>query len=358
MTEALLGQLQSNFLFHSITPDVLKQIDEAYFRHQIFHKGDILIRPEDASYEIFLIIEGFVEIIKSKSDKTREQLLQKGPGEFLGEVSLLLSVPRNATVTCITDVEVFIVSAQDMRSIIRHIPSVRKNILKNIIETVFSEDQRVVREIIQGNLMAEMFNAVSLSTKQLERLNRKLKQTNMELDRKNKKLYELATYDSLTKIYNRAFVMDMFSREFSKSQRHNLNLTCLLIDVDNFKLVNDNFGHLIGDIVLKQLASNMLSCLREQDIIGRYGGEEFLVVLPNVAIEGAVTVAEKLRAKVENSMDKIIEDIDLEVTISIGVSDNFLSEPKKEDDMLFCADTALYVAKSKGKNCVVVFTPS
>ena len=355
MKDQLLGHLMDNFLFRSISGEELRELDVSCFRQVHFHKGDVIIHQDDTSNEIYLIVNGFVEIIKSIPGHKSEMLLQKGPGEFLGEVSMLLSAHRTATVTCITDVEALVVSPEGMRHVINTLPAVRKNILKNIVDIVFDEDQRVVTEIIEGNLLAEMFNAISISTRELERLNRQLKQANLELERKNKKLYEMATYDSLTKIYNRAFVMDMFSKEFSKSQRHGLDLACLIIDVDSFKHVNDVYGHLTGDVVLKQIAYNMQDALREQDILGRYGGEEFLVVLPNASLEGAATVAEKLRHRIEHSLQGFIEDLDLVVTISIGVTDNKLERPKKVDDMLFCADTALYAAKSQGKNRVVVF---
>ncbi len=354
--DSLFDDLRLNRLFLEVDKSLLCELSKDCFIERSFYKGETIIRQDEVSADLFLILNGRVQISKILPDGERVELIQKGPNEFIGEIGLLLTSSRSATVTCLTDVRIVQITPASFSQILKKIPTIRKNVLKNIIEIVFDDDQRVVNEIIKGNLLAEMFNAISDQTKRLESLNRQLKDVNSELEKKNKKLYELATYDYLTKLYNRAFVMDMFSKEFSKSKRHGHELACLLLDIDNFKKINDTYGHLTGDVVLRQIGLRLKADIREQDIVGRYGGEEFLIVLPNTNLEQALFVAEKVRKKIEDleirSNNKMIK-----TSVSIGVSDINHNGPDKVDDLLYQADTALYRAKRKGKNRTVPFQP-
>jgi diguanylate cyclase (GGDEF)-like protein len=161
------------------------------------------------------------------------------------------------------------------------------------------------------------------------------------------KLKYLATIDELTEVYNRRAIMDQLHQEIERALRYELSLAILLIDIDYFKRVNDTDGHAIGDRVLRSVARTLKSELRETDTVGRYGGEEFLVVMPHQTREGACIVAERLRTAVENGANY---GASTNVTISTGVA---VWENYTREALLFIADRNLYAAKNEGRNRVV-----
>lgn len=157
----------------------------------------------------------------------------------------------------------------------------------------------------------------------------------------------LASTDGLTGIHNRMKVELLMTAEVLRSKRYGRLLSVLLIDVDHFKQVNDNYGHSIGDSVLRDVAAVLNDNIREADILGRWGGEEFLIVAPETDTDGALRFGEKLREAVERH--RFIKDI--RITISIGVAT--LMEGEWEDDMVRRADEAMYQAKESGRNRIV-----
>lgn len=166
------------------------------------------------------------------------------------------------------------------------------------------------------------------------------------------KLRELATTDSLTGLYNRRRFMELAKGEFARSLRYGGQLALLMLDIDFFKNVNDSHGHSVGDEVLRALAETAILALRNADVIGRVGGEEFAVLLPETGGESAREVAERLRLSVENAVISTAAG-PLSVTISIGVS-TLGPQSKSVEALLKEADDALYKAKQSGRNRVVV----
>lgn len=159
-------------------------------------------------------------------------------------------------------------------------------------------------------------------------------------------LYEYqANHDTLTGLYNRHKFKEIFSNEFKRAKRYRNDLSIIIFDIDDFKLINDNQGHLIGDEVLKVIGSIITSNVREHDIIVRWGGEEFIVLLPQTDKEGATIVAEKIRRSIEDRENHTFE---FKMTTSCGIS-TLLSEDS-EDTLLKRADLGLYIAKDNGKN--------
>jgi diguanylate cyclase (GGDEF)-like protein len=165
-----------------------------------------------------------------------------------------------------------------------------------------------------------------------------------------------ATHDFLSGIYNRAAILELLNREASRCERAGQKMSVLMVDVDHFKAVNDTYGHLVGDEVIKQLALRMASALRPYDSVGRFGGEEFLILVPNCALSEAMVVAERLRLSV--AADKMaIEQFAIPVTVSVGVST--IKAAKLDMNLaLQAADLALYEAKNKGRNRVECCAPS
>ncbi len=156
----------------------------------------------------------------------------------------------------------------------------------------------------------------------------------------------IAITDELTGLFNRRHLLSRFMQEFEQGKRLNENLSCMIVDVDHFKSINDRFGHLAGDEVLKEIARRFRNIVRAYDIVGRYGGEEFLIILPDSNLEHACTFAERIRMKIkENPVEGA------PVTISLGVT-NLQESDSSIDDMIKRADDALYAAKNAGRDRV------
>jgi len=173
-----------------------------------------------------------------------------------------------------------------------------------------------------------------------------LHEINSMLTNKNREFETMASTDTLTGLYNRYKFSELYLSSYrSMSQRHN-SMSLLLIDIDNFKNVNDTYGHNAGDKVLVQVAHTLLKTLRNIDIVARWGGEEFIVLLPTANLDNAKKIAEEIRSQVEKLEIDSVE----RVTISLGVS--LVEEGSEMEDIINCADKALYLAKKSGRNCV------
>jgi diguanylate cyclase (GGDEF)-like protein len=166
-------------------------------------------------------------------------------------------------------------------------------------------------------------------------------------------LREQATHDGLTGLWNRTSILEILQQEASRSARESLPLAVLMADLDNFKKINDTYGHLAGDHVLRESAQRLRSNVRSYDAIGRYGGEEFLVVLPGCDESGAAAQAERLRDAI--SSEPIATSAgEISVTCSVGLSWSPRAEPDAPKELLRSADEALYGAKRTGRNRVTI----
>lgn len=168
-----------------------------------------------------------------------------------------------------------------------------------------------------------------------------------ERKKKEKSLYEMAVHDKLTGLYNRWYVKDFFKKELALMQRKKASLSLLILDVDDFKKINDAYGHNIGDEVLKALARIVKKQVRAYDLVARWGGEEFVVLLPNTDVIEAMKIAERVRVSVESFRHEDIPNF----TVSIGVASYV--EGDTLESLVERADNALYTAKREGKNRVV-----
>jgi diguanylate cyclase (GGDEF)-like protein len=170
------------------------------------------------------------------------------------------------------------------------------------------------------------------------------------------RIVELAITDDLTGLPNRRFTEQRLREELVRSQRHDRRCACILLDIDLFKATNDTFGHAAGDAVLRGLAAAARGALRESDLLGRWGGEEFLAVLPETDLAGAVAMAERLRRAIE-AMRVEHEGRRLGATVSLGVADALPGEDpdaRDADRLVARADLALYRAKAAGRNRIDV----
>jgi len=192
---------------------------------------------------------------------------------------------------------------------------------------------------------------------ELSSLIAQLETTQVEVTKQNKELHFLATRDSLTGCLNRRAFYEAFGIEFAKAKKEGTELSCIMADIDHFKLVNDNYGHAMGDEIIQLLANILHSNSRKDDLVGRYGGEEFCLVLPGLSADDAFSVAERIRLSVMNESSKIYEEAGLIVTASLGVASIF-DHAENPAELNNQADKALYVAKESGRNRVIRWHPS
>jgi diguanylate cyclase (GGDEF)-like protein len=181
----------------------------------------------------------------------------------------------------------------------------------------------------------------------------KIKALQEELREHSRRLEELSNTDDLTKLYNRRYFFELLDLEFQRAQRYEAKLAFVMIDIDHFKNFNDSYGHLIGDRILYEVAQILRETLRVHDIVGRYGGEEFGLLMPETDLKGALVVAERYRKRVEDYM-LLEEDMELRVTISLGVATYPHPRINTIDDLIRLADNALFEAKKNGRNRVEV----
>jgi len=187
------------------------------------------------------------------------------------------------------------------------------------------------------------------------RAGKRITNLHKELIEAREKLRIQATHDFLTQLFNRSELMNMMVREISRSRRDKTSVGIVMIDIDHFKTINDTYGHLIGDEILIKLAEQMRQCTRRYDTIGRYGGEEFVIVLPQCAESEVQSVAERIRQTV-CKLPYETKEGPVPVSVSLGATWIKPSEQEcTEEDLIRVADQALYDAKRKGRNKAILY---
>ncbi len=166
-----------------------------------------------------------------------------------------------------------------------------------------------------------------------------------------------ATHDGLTALWNRGMIIDLLGRELARSVREHFSTAILMCDLDHFKSVNDTYGHLVGDEVLRETAKRLLASVRSYDFVGRYGGEEFLVVLNNCNSSHALARAEEIRKAIAQRPVPSSRG-PIPVTMSLGLLLNQEWGRRSVEELLHEADVALYAAKAAGRNCVRIASPN
>lgn len=194
---------------------------------------------------------------------------------------------------------------------------------------------------------AALMDDMTRLNNELVALQRELARKNAELERLNREVREMSVTDTLTGVLNRRGFFGAAQGEMARVRRYGGPLSAIMLDIDHFKRINDSLGHRFGDRVLREVALRCREHLRQTDILGRYGGEEFAVLLTETDLEGAFAAAERVRTGVCKPME--IEGKSLKVTVSLGVS--AINDPGMTlEELLHQADTALYGAKESGRN--------
>lgn len=310
----LLSRLQ---LFRNVELEntaLLKLLGQCEYR--TLDAGEVLLSTSAENHFLYILLKGRLAIQLNLHDDI--PLATVEPGECVGEMSIIDSAPPSAQVSATEETEVLAIE----QDILWRMVSVSHEIARNLLY-IMSERVRYSNLVIADSL---------------------------EMQRKYQRY---ASTDALTGLHNRGWLDDAFDRELKRSERDELPLALIMIDVDNFKTYNDDYGHLAGDQVLITVADAIRSPLRPNDLVARFGGEEFVVLLPETTMKNAAIIAERLRDNVSKTDPGKLDDRQLpEVTISLGVAGR---QPGYSLDMMIAAaDVAMYHAKRNGKNRVEV----
>lgn len=196
-----------------------------------------------------------------------------------------------------------------------------------------------------------------------QRLQRQLEDTLQQVQVQNRQLAEslqqvrtLATTDPLTGLANRRHFSEQLDRLYSEAVRYDFDLSCAMLDLDHYKQLNDALGHQVGDQLLAMASEVIQESLRGSDLAARYGGDEFVVLLPHTAVDDAHSVVERIREQLENRTKELIKGMPFGITASIGLASLAADGPGSGDALVAMADRALLTAKDRGKNCVVAFS--
>jgi diguanylate cyclase (GGDEF)-like protein len=212
-------------------------------------------------------------------------------------------------------------------------------------------------ELGADDFVAKPFDRLELSARvksmlRLKALQDALVEKNRELDQKREELLLLSRTDPLTDLYNRRYFQERLDAEFARSRRYHVPLSCLMLDVDHFKRLNDTHGHSFGDEVLRRIAHTLRATLRQVDLCARYGGEELVALLPETAPPDARFAAERVRASISALELRAGPDLRVPVTASVGVATYPAPDIDSAERLVRTADDRLYEAKAKGRNRV------
>ena len=312
----LLSRLQ---LFRNVNldnPALLELLSQCEYRQ--LAAGEVILSEQDENHHLYIVLKGRLVIQLSTTDDIPLSIVE--PGECVGETSIIDSCVPFAQVSTSEVSEVLIIE----QDILWRMVSVSHEISRNLLY-IMSERVRYSNLVIADSL---------------------------EMQHEYKRF---ASTDALTGLRNRSWLDHAFDREIKRSERDELPLAMIMIDVDDFKNFNDVYGHLAGDQVLIKVAEAINKPLRPNDLVARFGGEEFSVLLPETTVSNAKTIAERLRHNVSKADPGVIGNRQLpNVTISLGVAGR---QPGYTlDKMIASADVAMYQAKQKGKNRAEVAT--
>ena len=240
---------------------------------------------------------------------------------------------------------------------------IRKASVTHYVYILFLTSRRDVEDIVKGletggdDYMTKPFARKELVSR--IRVARRISVLEHKLNDANRKLHVLAITDPLTGLLNRRELFRRLENEICRAFREKNHYSLIIIDIDYFKRVNDTLGHTAGDMVLIEISDRLKAELRPYDVIGRYGGEEFLIGVPRAEAESRKKIAERIRASISNKPFKI-GDNKLDITISLGLTSAVPAENKKDmphilEAMIEKADSALYMAKDAGRNRVIEY---
>lgn len=281
-----------------------------------YHAGDVLLTPEQDNHILYLVLKGRLQV---RLDwQGHQALAHLDAGHCVGEMSIIEGKRPSAIVVTERNCQLLLIEKNIVWELIERSNAVARNLLY-ILSSRVRNDNLVIFESRQQQALAE----------------------------------QKSTIDALTNLYNRRWLDENLPRIIQRALKNKQDFCILMLDIDHFKLFNDNYGHHTGDHALTTVAETMADNIRPYDSATRYGGEEFIILLPNTSITEARIIAERLKERIRN---QAISDADGQplhtLTVSIG-----LAELKIEQDaasLIKTVDTALYRAKRNGRDCVAI----
>ena len=306
--------LRSIELFKDVEPQSISELLSQCGRVDI-EKSQLLLSPDRPNDSVYIVLSGQLQVHLGSLDSPK--IADLLPGACAGEMSLVEEKDPSAYVIATEDTHLMVVSHDLLWQMVDRSHRLAKNLLVVISERVRSDNEFIAERL--GVLRQAERNAVT---------------------------------DALTGLGNRHWMQEMFERELKRAQTGESDLCLMMADVDRFKEINDTSGHIIGDRILATIANALRERLRPTDLIARFGGDEFAVLLPGVTLAEATTTAERVR---ENLMDSSDPNLPTGVTVSIGLTAATSSDDL--DRLLERADGAMYDAKDQGRNRVAVRDP-
>ena len=303
--------LESIKLFQGVEADSISDLLPRCDRIDV-KQGQVLLAPEAKNNSIYVVLSGQLQARLGSMDSPTVSDLT--PGDCAGELSLVEDRDPSTYVVAVEDSHLMIISHELLWQMVDRSHEFAKNILVVISDRVRSDSKFIAESI--GTLKQAERNAVT---------------------------------DALTGLGNRHWMQDMFERELTRSRTDHGQLCVMMIDVDRFKEINDEYGHIIGDQILAATADALRHHLRPTDLIARFGGDEFSVLLPGTTLQRATITANRLRTSLANYHRPGHPS---SVTVSIGLTS--ASDTDNLDSLLHRADEALYTAKENGRNCVEI----
>ena len=298
-------------LFRDVEPDAISDLLSQCERMDI-EKGELLLSPERPNQSVYIVLSGQLEVHLGSLESATIADLE--PGACTGEMSLVEQKDPSAYVVATEDSHLMIVSRDLLWEMVDRSHQLAKNLLVIISERVRSANEFIAERL--GVLRQAERNAVT---------------------------------DALTGLGNRHWMQDMFERELTRVRTDHGHLCVMMADVDRFKEINDKLGHIIGDRILAAIADAFREFLRPSDLIARFGGDEFAVLLPGLSLAEATATAERLCESLVSYSDPSLPS---GVTISIGLTE--AAESDDLDCLLQRADAAMYDAKDQGRNRVAI----
>ncbi len=311
-----IDTLKKNVVFKTLPDTALEMVADCIKPREL-KAGEVLFELGDDGEVVYVVHNGKIAIyIPAASQPQAGPALRFfTPGEMFGEMALLENQPRSTSARAEMASVVLGLDKGCFERLINEFPDFSES-----LSSTLSSRLRYTTELIR------------------------------ELRKAMDEIRWLSVTDGLTGLHNRRHFFEEAEKEVERAERYRRPVTAIMLDVDFFKRVNDTHGHAAGDEVLRKIASCCRSEVRELDILGRYGGEEFVILLTESDIERACQVAERLRARIE-AFPFVVKDVSLRLTASLGVAERRMGE--SVESVLDRADQALYLAKQRGRNLVV-----
>lgn len=335
MSEKIISTLKKIDLFNSLTDEMFLSLGDK-FQAVSLKAGQVLFNKGDQGDSLYLVQVGRLKVISTDAAGYEVILNQITDGDIVGEMALIDQQPRSAGVIAMTETTLLKLSSDDFLQIMQQHPEIGLMISRNLTQRLRNNttqiENAIPSETVEAHIEARTANLV----------------------RDNQKLKEMATTDALTGALNRRSFFELAEQELKKSQRYNLPLSAIMIDLDHFKSVNDTYGHQAGDVVLQSAARLIQENIREIDIFGRYGGEEFAVLMPNTPMPEVKDMAERICQMIAAHPVQV-DEASIPVTASLGAAGVDDTTGLEITTLLDRADQALYQAKEGGRNRVVAW---